>query len=233
MLKMTCRDSALTAFGWVLVVLLCGGVASAAPVVTGGGQGGVTTDLFDISQGATIVSNSAMLGCCGGSFPQNALGGSGGVEGPNTLFSDGPPPGTVEFINFQLPQPILLTNYTATLADDSDNPANIGDPNRSATAFRLYTSPDASFTSLQLVSETALTPGYITTYGTNAILINDTLTNVTGQFFRLEMVRTNAGGPRIRELDGFGTVVPEPAGIALLLLAPVGLLARRRSATRK
>jgi hypothetical protein len=42
------------------------------------------------------------------------------------------------------------------------------------------------------------------------------------------MVRANAGGPRIRELDGFGTVVPEPASAAFLLLAPLGLLARRR-----
>jgi hypothetical protein len=226
MSNMTSRASS-SAYVLGLVLLLCS-VASAAPVVTGGGQGGVTTDLFDISQGATIVSNSAMLGCCGGSFPQNALGGSGGVEGPNTLFSDGPPAGTVEFINFQLPQPIVLTNYTATLADDSDNPANIGDPNRGSTAFRLYTSPDAAFTSLQLVSEAALTPGYINAYGTNAILINDTLTNVTGQFFRLEMVRATQGGPRIRELDGFGTPVPEPAAAAFLLLAPLGLLARRR-----
>jgi hypothetical protein len=229
MFKMIGRDSKSSLYGWILAVVLNGGVASGTPIVTGGGQGGVTTDLFDISQGATIVSNSAMLGCCGGSLPQNALGGSGGVEGPNTLFSDGPPAGTVEFINFQLPQPIRLTNYTATLADDSDNPANIGDPNRGSTAFRLYTSPDANFTSLQLVSEAALTPGYINTYGTNAILINDTLTNVTGQFFRLEMVRATAGGPRIRELDGFGTPVPEPAGAALLLLAPLGFMARRRS----
>jgi hypothetical protein len=227
MFKVMGRDATSSACGSILVLLLCGGVASAAPVVTGGGQGGVTTDLFDISQGATIVSSSAMLGCCGGSFPQNALGGSGGVEGPHTLFADGPPAGTVEFINFQLPQPILLTNYTATLADDSDNPANIGDPNRGSTAFRLYTSPNAAFTSLQLVSEAALTPGYINAYGTNAILINDTLTNVTGQFFRLEMVRATAGGPRIRELDGFGTPVPEPAAVAFLLLAPLGLLSRR------
>src|SRR5688572_4410252 len=117
-------------YGWVLVVLVCGGVASAVPVVTGGGQGGVTTDLFDVAQGATVLGNSAMLACCNGSFPENALGGSGGVEGPNTLFSDGPLAGTVEFINFQLPQPIILTNYTATLADDSDNPALPGDPNR-------------------------------------------------------------------------------------------------------
>ena len=44
----------------------------------------------------------------------------------------------------------------------------------------------------------------------------------------MELTRANAGGPRIRELDGFGTVVPEPSGVALLLLAPLGLLARRR-----
>src|SRR5688500_15158693 len=88
------------ACGWVLVVLLCGGVASGVPVVTGGGQEGVTTDLFDIAQGATVINSSPMLGCCGGSLPQNALGGSGGVEPLHTLFSDGPVT-TIEFIDFQ------------------------------------------------------------------------------------------------------------------------------------
>ena len=221
------RRSSPAAYASVVILLFGPGVASAVPVVTPGGQQGVTTDLFDVAQGGSVLGNSAMLACCGGSLPENAIGGSGGVEATNTLFSDGPAAGTVEFINFRTASPIQLTNYTATLADDSDDPGNPGNPNRGSTAFRLYTSPDANFASLTLVSEAALPPSYSTNYGTNAILINDTLTNVTGQFFRMELVRANAGGPRIRELDGFGTVVPEPTALALLL-APLGLLARRR-----
>jgi hypothetical protein len=138
------------------------------------------------------------------------------------------PPGPWSSSISSSPSPFFSRTTPPPSPTTATTPANIGDPNRASTAFRLYTSPDANFTSLQLVSEAALTPGYINTYGTNAILINDTLTNVTGRFFRLEMVRANAGGPRIRELDGFGTPVPEPVGAAFLLLAPLGLLARRR-----
>ena len=202
-------------------------LAPAAPVVTGGGGEGVTTDLFDVAQGASVLDNSPMLGCCGGSFPENAIGGSGGVEPPHTLFSDGPIT-TIEFINIRTASPIRLTGYTATLADDSDNPNNPGDPNRGAMAFRLYTSPDADFTNPTLVSSVALNSPYSTNYGSNAILINDTLTDVTGQFFQIWLTRVGAGGPRIREVDGFGTVVPEPSVAALLLAGPVGLLLRRR-----
>jgi hypothetical protein len=160
------------------------------------------------------------------SKPENAFGGTGGVELEHTLFSDGPIT-SIEFIDFRTAAPIHLMSYTATLADDSGNPANPGDPHRGVMAFFLSTSPDATFTNPTVVSATQVKFPYTANYGSNAILITDSTIDLTAQFFRLELLRADDGGPRIRELDGFGTVVPEPAG-GLLLPAMLRLLLRRR-----
>jgi hypothetical protein len=123
----------------VLVVSLAlGGVAARAPIVTGGFGDGVTDDIFDVRQLTTVLSSSPLLGCCGGSLATNTFGGMGGVEPPHTLFSDGLPVGSIDFINFQTANLIALTGYSAILADDSDNPANPGDPNRGSSSFSLF-----------------------------------------------------------------------------------------------
>ena len=209
-------------------LLLLPGVTVAAPFVTGGSGDGVTSDIFDLSQGTIVLETSPLLGCCGGSAGENTFGGMAGVEPPHTLFVDGVPVGSLDFINFQTASLIELTGYSAILADDSDNPANFGDPNRGSSSFSLYTSPDATFSSPTLISNTALPSSYLSNYGTNAIQITDTFAPVTAQFFRLEVTRTTEAGPRIRELDGVGTVVPEPMSVGLLACGALGLLVRRR-----
>ncbi|HEX5175619.1 MAG TPA: PEP-CTERM sorting domain-containing protein [Chthoniobacteraceae bacterium] len=191
---------------------------------------GITTDIFDTSQGASVLSSSPMIACCGGSQPQNSFGGSFGVEVPHTLFADGPEPGSIDFINFQTGNLIDLTGYNAILADDSDDPANPGNPNRGSSSFSLFSSPDDTFTTLNLISTTALPSSYASNYGANSILISDTFAPVQAQFFRIEVARTTAGGPRIREIDGVGEVaVPEPASAALVALGAVVGLVRRRA----
>ncbi len=63
----------------------------------------------------------------------------------------------------------------------------------------------------------------------------DVSTVMTSQIFRAEFIQRgdanpSARGPRVLELDGFGSVVPEPGAVALLALGAAGLLAiaRRR-----
>jgi hypothetical protein len=216
-----------------LSLLLLGARAGlAAPIVSSGGGDGITTDIFDTSQGASVLSSSPMIACCGGSQPQNSFGGSFGVETPHTLFADGPPPESIDFINFQAANVIDLSGYNAVLADDSDDPANPGNPNRGSSSFSLFSSPDSSFTTLNLISTTALPSSYSSNYGTNAILISDTFAPVRAQFFRIEITRTTAGGPRIREIDGVGEVaVPEPASAAFVALTAGLAWVRRRART--
>jgi hypothetical protein len=173
-----------------------------------------------------------LLACCGGAPAEDTFGGTGGVESFHTLFSDGLPVGSIDFINFGTANLIELTGYNAILADDSDNPANPGDPNRGSSSFSLFTSPDNTFTSLTLLSTTQLPTSYSSNFGTNAIQISDAFAPIRAQFFRLEIMRTTGGGPRIRELDGIGTVVPEP-GTAAFLVAGVGALISRRSRSRR
>lgn len=209
-------------------LLLVGAGAIAAPTVTGGGVEGVSDDIFELSQGTVVLESSPLLACCNGAPAENTFGGTGGVEGVHTLFADGAPAESIDFINFQTGSPIELTGYTATLADDSDNPANPGDPNRGSTSFSLFVSPDATFAAPVLISTTPLLMSYSTNYGTNGILITDSFAPVIGEFFRIEITRATAGGPRIREVDGVGTVVPEPASGALLALAAFGLAMRQR-----
>lgn len=210
------------------IFLVLGASALAAPIVTAGGGDGVTDDIFDVRQLTTVLGNSPLLACCGGAPAENTFGGAGGVEEVHTLFSDGPAAGSIEFINFRTANPIALTGYNAILADDSDNPANLGDPNRGSSSFSLFSSPDNTFTSPTLISTTSLPSSYLLNYGTNAISITDTFAPVTAQFFRLEVTRTTAGGPRIRELDGVGRIVPEPGSAGLLALGVLAVLARRR-----
>lgn len=218
----------LRQFALPLSLLFANGGAFAAPTVTGGGLEGVSDDIFELSQGTLVLSNSPLLNCCGGAPAENTFGGSGGVEGVHTLFADGAPAESIDFINFQTGSLIELTGYTATLADDSDNPANLGDPNRGSSSFSLYVSPDASFAAPVLISTTPLLPSYSTNYGTNGILITDSFAPVTGEFFRIQITRATGAGPRIREVDGVGTAVPEPAAGAVLAFAALGLLSRRR-----
>jgi len=224
---MTCRYTPLASL-LLPALLLVANPAPAAPIVSAGGGDGVKDDLFDVSLLAVVVNNTPLLGCCGGAPAENALGGSGGVEGTNTLFADGAPVGSVDFIDFQTGTPIELTSYVATIADDSDNPANPGDPNRGSSSFTLYSSPDSTFSSLTAISTTALPASYMPNYGSNVILITDTFAPVTAEFFRIEVTRTTLGGPRIREVDGFGIAVPEPTGANLIAAATAGLVFRRR-----
>jgi hypothetical protein len=203
--------------------------ALASPIVTSGSGDGVTTDIFDTSQGASVLGSSPLLACCGGSQPQNTFRGSFGVEPPYTLFADGPGPGSIDFINFQTADVIELIGYNAVIADDSDDPSNPGNPNRGSSSFTLFSSPDSNFTTLNLISTTALPVSYSSNFGSNAILISDTFAPVTAQFFRIEVTRTTAGGPRLREVDGVGSVVPEASSAALLgVCAGLAGLRRRR-----
>ena len=186
---------------------------------------GVTTDLFDVAQG-TVVSSSSPL------FPgfdaRSTFGyDSQAIEWSRTIFSDSPR--ATDFINFQTAQSVNLTGYKLILGED------IGTAKRSATAIRLYAGGDVN--NLQLVSSANIEQTYLAQYGSVQIGITDTIDLQNVQFFRLELDRTHLtgfGGPRVIELDGFGTVVPEPSSWILGLAGAiaVAVFGRNRRVSR-
>jgi hypothetical protein len=95
--------------------------AVAASVLTGltaaGAMAQSTTDAFN---GATVTNTSPLLECCGGSAAGNLFGGTGGVEGPNLLFADQTPAGTIQFVEFTIPALPTGTGFETELVPLSD-----------------------------------------------------------------------------------------------------------------
>src|SRR5687768_16969486 len=95
--------------------------AHAAPVFSSDAGGGVTTDLFDISQGARTITSSLVLPF-GGEDLREAFGTFGGVEGGNVMFADGQPIGFTDFIEWQTATTVNLSSIQLRFSQDDANP---------------------------------------------------------------------------------------------------------------
>lgn len=175
--------------------------AVAAPVFSTTTGRGVTNDLFDVAQGTRVVFSTPQH--TGNSDPRMALG-FGALppwgEPGTAIFADGPGPGYVDSLTWQTPGPVNLVRIRLWLAQDGP-----GNPNHGASEFRLLGSQDG-------VVFTPLSQGLIPLRnGANVnapLLITDNaLTGVTNDLrvFRLELTRLTTSGPRLIEIDGFGT----------------------------
>ncbi len=205
----------------ILICVLSSSVASAATVIVGlplaNNDEGVTSDLLDVAQGTIVTSSSSMFS---GYDARSALGFiKPQINEPSrAIFSDNPV--AIDFIAFQTPQPINLSSYNLILGED------IGTSARSAKAIRLYASNNSGDVLSHLISNTSITQTYVNAYGSANIGISDAVNVQNVQFFRLEIERTRTAGfsgPRVIELDGFGTVVPEPPAFTLFVLGLAGL----------
>ena len=185
------------------VILLASiSAVSAAPVFQADpNTEGVTTDIWDLALGAQVIFSSPQLGCCGNSDPRSAFGfatTSGWVEPTHALFADGPGGGTVDFIEWQTPQPVDLSAISLHLQDD-------GSPARSALDFKLFASQDGVIFSQ--ISNGAI-PNAGSGYLNNPLLIADGALAGTAsavRAFRLEITRASGAGTRVVELDATGT----------------------------
>ena len=159
---------------------------------------GVTTDIWDLSQGSQVIFSSQQHGCCGNSDPRAAFGfTSGFVEATHAIWQDSAP-GVLDFVEWQTPQPVDLSAIALHLADD-------GSTFRSASDYRLFASQDG--VNFSLVS-TGVIPADGNGYLNNPLLIADSVlggTTSAVRAFRLEMTRATGGGTRVAELDATGT----------------------------
>lgn len=186
-----------------------------------------STDLWDISQGTTVVGTSGILSTFYSSDARDMFGGNFSTwpgDGGNTVFRDDKPTGFVHYIQWQTAAPVTVQSFTLFSFGDGPNYGN--EREFDSFTLRAKSSPSSSTYDLVLYSATFTHP-YILLDPVNYALISANITAVTSQDFMAEFVQHYGGrgydGPRVVELDGFATVVPEPtvvslAGVAIIFL---------------
>ena len=182
------------------VALLASASAKAVPVINASGGNGVITDLLDAAQGGKIDGTASTPNPIFAYDRAIGVTGGGG-ETTNTIFADSGAGVTQSFV-VRTPSPIKLDSFDLILAQDG------GTSFRSATSARVYASNDnITYTEISDTTDvSASLSNYFTNFGSGVLTVSDT-PGATAQFFRVETVSA-VNGPRIREFDGFGTVVP-------------------------
>lgn len=180
----------------------------------------VTTDLWDISQGSVVTNTSGML-----TDGRDMFGGTyGWVEPGNALFADFRPDGYTHWIEWNTPNAINLTGFNLFAAHDGNNNSA-----RAIREFRIFYKDGANWTKFYTFDPAHPYGGtpYINEFalGVNGL-------NINAKYFRAEFDQYGytqwASGPRVYELDGFSSPIPEPGTMILLGTGLVGLFGLRR-----
>ena len=179
-------------------------IANNTATVIAGGSAGITSDLFDLTNGCRVVSSSPMLGGIS-SLPDNIFGGPMGFTGDagNALFADGGNAGSSHYVLFELPTPVMLESIRLELGQD-------GPISRRGVASYTLEGLTSSTSQGVVLSTAPLASNYQDAYGNANITVADSLSDpFIGRFFRLTVVQQDGFfGPRVKELDGFGLVEP-------------------------
>ncbi len=163
-----------------------------------------TTDLWDISQGTIITTNSPLYP---GGDARDIFGGTfGSPEVGKVLFSDSNPGGFTNFVEWKTVAPVTVGS--CALFAYGDGPALANEREFSRLVLKAKSSAAATNFDLTLYSATEPHP-YVFVDATNFALIVTNIAPVTAQYFRAEFVQYAAGrgfdGSRVMELDGFAT----------------------------
>lgn len=195
-----------------MMVMAIPGISTAGPISS--------TDLWDISQGSVVGSNSGALHYSSGYYSdiRDMFGGAfGTVEGGNTLLKDfmspgylggSVPAGYTHYVEWHTPSAVTLRSFSL-------HAHNEGMDRRAFNHFTLYSGSGAGGP-----WTTIYDTGSGFTYGPGWLELTTNVSPVVAQYFRAEFVQapwssSTAVGPRIPELDGFNTFIPEPSTLAL------------------
>ncbi len=163
------------------------------------------TDLFDVSQGASVLATSGVRF----GFLADSMFGSdtASEENGSTIFSDGHTNGFRHFTEWKTAQPVDLTSIALFAAGDGDQYNN----EREFQEFVLRAKLRETDAYSTIYTFTPQHPYQLLDPITAALLVT-AVPFTEAQFFRAEFVQWNAGrgydGPRIAELDGFGSFAP-------------------------
>ncbi|HXC98428.1 MAG TPA: immunoglobulin domain-containing protein [Verrucomicrobiae bacterium] len=180
-----------------------------------------TGDLWDISQGSVVTGSSEVNQ--GGSNHyvsdiRDMFGGQFGLFEPgHTLFADGLPAGFVHYVEWQTPGPVSVSSFTLFAAGNGPAANNA----REFAQFVLKAKSSALATNYDLTLYTLVVTNHPYNYldPGNFAVVATNITAVTAQYFRAEFTQyaalSGSDGPRIIELDGFGsnalTIVTQPS----------------------
>lgn len=161
--------------------------------------------LFDLTQGATVLSNSAVQ--CGAAA--NIFGGATlcASDGENSLVFADSTPGSVDFVFFETPSPIELNNVQLFAHGDSGSAVQNGGLPREFAEFR-FLQVDSSGNPIKTLVD--FTPLHPESAGPDIPVVSAFFPPVMGQYFRAEWVQGNYAltGPRIESLQGFLASAP-------------------------
>jgi hypothetical protein len=186
-------------------------------------------DIWDITKGTVVDDSSPILYV---SDARNMFGGNYYLSEPgNTLFADLLPDGYTHYIEWHTPGIINLTGFNLFAVHDGGSDA------RSFQEFRIYYYNGWSWIKFYTFDSThPYGDGYQNNELALAVGANSFLSpSITAEYFRAEFDQYGsvfwASGPRIIELDGFGSYlhpIPEPGTLMMLVMGLLGLWGLRR-----
>ena len=178
----------------------------AAPVFSTQGGAGVVTDVFDVGQGTRVIASTPQHNAAGNSDPRSAFGlgqNPPWVEPGNAMFADGAATGTVDAIEWQTSGPIRLDRIELRLAQDGAASAQ-----RAAREFTLSASSDGI--QFHVISGGPIpsgTGGKCQRAVADHRRVSAGLPWTTCARSGSNSTRATTSGPRVIEVDGFGSPV--------------------------
>lgn len=178
-------------------------------------QSSVTDDLWDMSRGTIVITNSPVYG---ETDARDILGGLFGSSYPGQcIFLDNQsPPGGVYYIEWQTVSEVTIGGLALYAEGDGSGSNN----QREFSEFVLKAKSSPSSPDYDLVLFDYVVPSHPYDYvdPTNKLVLLSSITPVTSSFFRAEFVEHSTGGnfdaPRIWEIDGYPvgpTITLQPA----------------------
>jgi hypothetical protein len=162
----------------------------------------------------------------------------GHVEHLNTIFKDFLPQGTVDFVEWQTVSPVTLRSFALFLQHDGPPDHPNTSQERAISEFKLFAFDTATSSFDNLLYDfqpgnpyptTTAPAGSILQTSGNTLAIEANVPVTTAQRFRADFTQLSTTlGPRVIELDGFTTAVPEPSTFVLAVTAFCTLWYRRK-----
>jgi len=168
-----------------------------------------SVDAFDVSQGTTVVTSTAIFA---GYDIRSAIGFlQPTVSEPEIAYFADSSPGFVTSFVFRTSVPVAVSGFSLLTYDDSFG--GVGNINRGFSSIAFSGSTDGI--NFNVLASGNVVNSYTAGYGISGIQVVGSFAPTTAQFFKFEGTQANQFGARLVELDALAAPVPEPSSLAL------------------